>query len=772
MSLPLPDSEPAKERLPGRGTLALTAVLAALGGSVWVTAVEAGAVLISPRAAPEALVERVALVLLTWAALAPPALLAGALLALLALLFPRSASPAHVLGVIARWAQGGAQRDPALGAARILAASGTVACSVGLAFGALLRLLSGETTAAAAPTLAGLGVVAGMIPVLGLFQALATPLAGLLQAARARWRLTRWLLRPAAALALLGVVALAVAVAALHRYWQVVLALDLGPLARAATFPAASLLTARWLLAERGRVRHVASRTLLVLPLLLAGGLRLSVYRMNAHEQAKVALLQGTLLAQRSVHLGQRLLDSDGDGHAAVLGGADCDDGDPAVHPGAREVPANGVDDDCWGGDAPAPPPPTPPPPPPPDEVARYLPAAPGASGRWNVVLVTLDTVRWDHTSLSGYQRPTTPNLARLGASGSVFTRAWSQAPQTKSSMPSLLSGRYSSELYRSADLWLVMYADNVTFPEILAGAGYRTAAVLSHNFFRKRYGLAQGFEHWDLGFLRQQARTRFAIPSAEEVTERGIRYLQENLRDPRPFFLWLHYIDPHHPYIHHKEEGMDFGGRAIDRYDGEIRYTDHQAGRFLDWLRTSPHGPNTAVIVHSDHGEGFQEHGYDYHGMALYEDQIRVPLVVTVPGVEARVVQQTVGVIDIAPTVLDIARIAPPVRLHGESLLPLVLGADERPDRPIFAEILQDSRHAPRKVMVQWPWKLEYAVAHDYYRLFHLERDPLEQEDLLRSESVVAARLQRRLREWMSVEIDPVPAGARAPATADADKP
>jgi len=766
MSQPPSATAAQRDPLPGRGALALVAVLAAFGGSLGIATLEIAAALLGPSATQAPVVERIALALMAWASLAPPALLIGSLLGMLLLLFPRSATPAHALGAVTRWFAGGPERDPALGTARVLAGTGAATTALVVTFGALVRLLSDETTAPAAPTLAALGVVAGVVPALGLYRACATPLRAGALALRRRSGVARWLLRPGVALCGLGSLALIGAGFGLRRYWEVVLALDLAPLARGLTFPAAAALTARWLLGAPGRLRWAALRALPVLGLLLVGSVRLGIYRMNAHEQAKVALLQGTVLAQRSVRVGQWLLDGDGDGHASVLGGADCDDDNPAVHPGARELPANGVDDDCWGGDAPAPPPP--PEPPPPEDLAPWLPAAPGRSGRWNVVLITLDTVRWDHTGVAGYERDTTPNLVRLAKQATVFRRAWSQAPQTKSSMPSMLSGRYGSELYRSSDLWLVMYPDNHTFPELLQAGGYRTAGVLSHNFFRQRFGLSQGFEHWDLGFVRRQAKSRFAIPSAEEVTDRGIRYLAESERDQRPFFLWLHYIDPHHPYFRHKSPPeLDFGPRAIDRYDSEIRYTDLQMGRFLDWLGASSWSDNTVVIVHSDHGEGFQEHGYDYHGMALYEDQIRVPLVVHVPGVEARVVEHAVGVIDIAPTVLDVARLSPGVLLQGRSLLPLVLGEEPPAERPIFAEILKDSRHAPKKVMILWPWKLEYAVSHDYYRLYHLERDPGERTDLLRAEAAIATSLQRRLRHWMSVELHSVKAGTRAPAVA-----
>ncbi|MCA9539043.1 MAG: sulfatase-like hydrolase/transferase [Myxococcales bacterium] len=472
------------------------------------------------------------------------------------------------------------------------------------------------------------------------------------------------------------------------------------------------------------------------------------VFHLEARAAVKRALLSETLVFEPLMVLGQPLFDADGDGYASLLGGGDCDDGDPAVNPGATEIPRNGVDDDCFGGDSPGTEAPAPPPPP--------VAAAPHLVARPNLIWITIDTLRADHVGYLGYERPTTPNLDALARAGLRFTWAFAQGPQTKASIPSMFIGRYFSELDRTPDLWASIHPENITIAERLAAVGYHTAGVPCHRFFLPGYGLDQGFAEWDLDIVQAYQQRMPHVITGQIVTDKALQWLAGRPKDDPPFLLWLHYFDPHHFYQDHPD--VDFGPEDIDRYDEEIHFTDAQVGRLLRWLETSPLAANTYLIVHSDHGEGFYEHGYRYHGQHLFNDQVRVPLIIAGPGVEPRRIDAPVGLIDLVPTVLALAGAPVPPELPGVSLLPYATETAPPPHPPVFIEMVKDATHSDRRAVVDWPWKLQYGITFDEYRLYNLAEDPQERVDRLDAEPEVFERLQARLRRWMSEEVRPRP--------------
>ncbi len=492
-------------------------------------------------------------------------------------------------------------------------------------------------------------------------------------------------------------------------------------------------------------------RAVLALGIVSALGAADLVVHIDARGTIKKALLHQTLVFQPLVIVAQPLFDADGDGYAGLLGGGDCDDDNPDVHPGAREIPRNSIDDDCFGGDSPGKPQPKLPAPEPP-------PAEPGAVGaplasRPHIVLITVDTLRADRLGYAGYARDSTPNLDQLAHSGLRFTWAFSQGPQTKASMPSMFIGRYYSEVDRSPDLWATVHPENVTLAERLQAAGYHTAGIPSHRFFLPGYGLDQGFTEWDLSIVRRYQKRIPHVISGNLVTDAALKWLAGRPEDP-PFFLWLHYIDPHHFYQDH--EDIDYGTEPEDLYDEEIRYTDRQIGRLLRWLDASPFAEDTYVIVQSDHGEGFYEHGYRYHGQHLYNDQVRVPLIIAGPGLPSRQIDQPVAMIDIVPTVLELVGLDIPSDLQGVSLVPYGTRATPPKHPPVFVEMVKDATHSDRRAIIDWPWKLHYGITFDEYQLYDLSRDPHEQEELSERHPEVFERLQNRLRQWMSEEVEP----------------
>ncbi len=598
------------------------------------------------------------------------------------------------------------------------------------------RVQSPELAAVATAGLALLGLAGAA--------AISAPLhAGLARAlefvVRRRPQLTP-LVHPTAHLVAVVIAAGAVAASLLGDERETMRALDLRPVISAVLVMGPTLLLGEMLSGPLSSVKP--RRALMALGFLAffaaaaaAAGLRAPAARSEIVERTGSGrLLVAALRAP---------FDADGDGFARVLGGGDCDDDDPAVNPAAVDVPANGVDEDCSGADA-VPPPPAPPPPPPPTE-----PAGLGLAPPYNVVLVTIDSLRADHVGALGYERPTTPALDELALDSVVFEVAYSASAKTPTAIPAMLTGRYPSELWRDDAHFTTYSPRNVFLAETLGAAGYRTAGFPSHWYFDPRYGLGQGFAVWQ-PYMTERGRME-KQPTAETVVVAAVESLQNSPPDPeRPFFVWLHLLDPHKDYIEHLDIPR-FGGDPIDRYDHEIRYVDTWLAYLFDTLSRRADYHRTVVVVTSDHGEAFGEHGYRYHGFGLHEHQLRVPLIVRVPGLEPRRVLDPVGLIDLAPTLLDLAGVRPeePERarmgLRGRTLLPL-LGGFERPAQPIFAEMPRGPHNAEQFALRVGRLKLMYSATGDRWQLFDLVDDPLEKTDLAPGEPERLAEMRAAL--------------------------
>ena len=291
---------------------------------------------------------------------------------------------------------------------------------------------------------------------------------------------------------------------------------------------------------------------------------------------------------------------------------------------------------------------------------------------RPSVVLVTLDTERADHTSTYGYWLPTTPRLDAIAAQGTVFTNAYTATPSTAPSHASLFTSHYPSEhgVLRNGDV-----LDAPTLTEILAHAGYATAAFVSAYPLARKFGYARGFAAYDDAFTPGKASIVMSewegqhvdSPAfdrrADATTARALSWLSAAPRD-RPLFLWVHYYDPHQPYdppAPFRDAFQPAAGsgrspfeRDVVAYDGEIRFADEALGRLIQAVDEVVGADRTIVVVASDHGEGLMQHGWMGHGAHLYEELVRAILLVRVPGVDGgRRCAAPVEMIDVAPTIL-----------------------------------------------------------------------------------------------------------------------
>jgi arylsulfatase A-like enzyme len=546
-----------------------------------------------------------------------------------------------------------------------------------------------------------------------------------------------------ALLALLVLAGLAGVLALSRADWRV---LDLGPLQALAV--AAALGLAHGLFwHRRGRAQRMLGAGLLTgirAVLVLAVLALLPVAARTSEGSPTYAAIEEKALGLRALlGLARRGTDRDGDGHSARFGGGDCDDRRDDTYPGAEEIPGDGIDQNCQGGDATGDP----------TAVAAAgaggaaaAPAAPtpivrraGEAFTGNVLIVSIDALRADRLGVAGYRRrkgqSLTPNLDALARRGAYFRRVWSQAPNTPRSFPSFLTGRYPSDIAwqdRSTNYSPILPA-NETFFEQLARAGLHPIGIFSHFYFTAERGLNQGFVEWNNDGAGTIAESNKDI-AAPRIVPRVISRLQKAAASKERFVLWTHLFEPHSSYMVHPEfptstrgiEGLE------EKYDYEIAFVDRWVGKLLASLDSTGLARTTAVVVLADHGEAWGEHNKRYfHGQDLTEEQLRVPLIVAIPGRGPVVVEDEVAIVDVGATLLDLVGLTPPAAFRGRSLLPAIDG-QKLPPRPLFGELLPASSWPKHEVMiVDRGKKLTHKISERRWELHDLTTDPQQQKDL-----------------------------------------
>jgi len=391
---------------------------------------------------------------------------------------------------------------------------------------------------------------------------------------------------------------------------------------------------------------------------------------------------------------------------------------------------------------------------------------------RPSLLLVVFDTTRYDHTSLAGYARDTTPRLAALAREGARFDLAYAPTSTTGPSHATLFTG-LSPLRHGVAKNGVPLDASFETLAETLAAAGWRTAGFASSFVVSRRFGFDQGFATYDDRFERATSTFTEAFWEGERVlepfdrragatTDRALSWLEGNA-GRGPLFAFVHYFDPHAPYVppdgyagRFAPAGADGLARDVARYDEEIAFADAELGRLLDALERLGLASNTIVVVTADHGEGLMDHGHLEHGVHIYEEQVRVPLVVRWPGrVAARRVGEPVELADVRPTVLALLGLPAEEGADGRSLARALLdGEPLDAERPIhlYRRHFAGERRAGTLVKGEQlgvrvgRWKLIDAPEEGTRELFDLEADPRERENRLAAQPDVAATLLARL--------------------------
>lgn len=380
--------------------------------------------------------------------------------------------------------------------------------------------------------------------------------------------------------------------------------------------------------------------------------------------------------------------------------------------------------------------------------------AMPGARRAYNVILISVDTLRAD-LGFSGYPRPVSPNIDALAAKSVVFERTYAMASFTPKCLGPLMIGRYSSETYRDFEHYTKFGDQNVFLAERIHNGGGRTAAAMCHRYFGWKKGLDQGFDIWDTSSIPPNSVDNDPTPTSEKLTDTAISILQSKAaadlplskgktagKDDKhqgPFFAWFHYLDPHLPYVPHEGApafaSMPSAGLpARDKYDVEVWYTDKHVGRLLAHIAAQPWANETAIIFTADHGEAFGEHAHYGHGRELWEQLVRVPLIVSVPGVAPRRIPTRRSHIDVVPTVLELMGMpSDDPLLHGRSLLKDIATPGAIEEHDVFIDMPDGPYNDLRRSVIFGAspgFKLiEYQGGK--FELYDLGNDPKESKNL-----------------------------------------
>jgi len=389
-----------------------------------------------------------------------------------------------------------------------------------------------------------------------------------------------------------------------------------------------------------------------------------------------------------------------------------------------------------------------------------------------NLLLVTFDTTRADHLGCYGRRNARTPTLDGLAARGVLFEQCRTAAPVTMPSHSTMMTGLYplahgvrDNGVFRLPD-------SRTTLAEILKARGYVTAAATGSFVVDRRFGLGQGFDLYEdqvrkeyenyWGQRQQEKNTLFFDERpAEHVNAAILPWLRQN-RD-KPFFVWMHYWDPHQPHIPPAPYSEVF---ATDLYQGEISYADAALGQIIGELQAGGVADRTVVVMTADHGEGLDEHGEMTHSLLAYDSTLHVPLIVAGPGVAAgKRVSARVGTVDILPTVLELLGAPARTDVQGRSLVRLWQGGQGGDDRQeYYSETL-----APRvshgmgelRVWFEGPFKYIHGPRSE---LYDLRADPGELRNLIGGDPSTAAPLEGRLGKFIERTARPSGEGA-APA-------
>jgi arylsulfatase A-like enzyme/Flp pilus assembly protein TadD len=384
----------------------------------------------------------------------------------------------------------------------------------------------------------------------------------------------------------------------------------------------------------------------------------------------------------------------------------------------------------------------------------------------YNVVLITLDTLRPDHLRCYGYTSIETPNIDGLAGAGARFTQAFTPIPITLPAHASLLTGMFPLATGVHDFISDRLPPGTATLARVLHDHGYSTAAFLGAPVLDSRFGLDQGFDTYSgqFGLAAAEIVHLDAVKRpGDQVVDEAQKWL--NYHPQQPMFIWVHLYDAHSP----RRPPESYAGRYPGRpYDAEIAFADAQVGRLLTALTQQGLLEKSLVVVVSDHGESLGEHGETAHGFFIYNSTLHVVCIIKVPGDAPRVVNDEVSLVDVMPTVLQALGIPVPVGVQGRSLLSLVAGRAGEGSSNLYAESYPPLLHfgwSPLRSIQSRGWKYIETARPE---LYDTRADPKELNNLFSTRQALALDMSNRLRTLIS-RYTPA-ADAEAPENGPAD--
>jgi len=364
-----------------------------------------------------------------------------------------------------------------------------------------------------------------------------------------------------------------------------------------------------------------------------------------------------------------------------------------------------------------------------------------------NLIFILVDSLRSDHLNCYGYSRTISPNIDQLAREGILFKNSLSQSCWTKPSLSSILTANHPTSVGITG-MNDAIIGNITTIAELLNKAGFHTAAFIANPYAGKEHGFTQGFDEYHTIFAQNPSEYEI---NADELNREVFKWLEKN--KDKKFFLMIFYLEPHTPYappepydrlfspVSRASENLwkeepsdpseDYLKALIDLYDGEIGFLDHELGRLFEKLKKLGLWENSLIALNADHGEEFFDHSGWQHSHTLYEELIRVPLIIKGPGLPQGVkVKTTVQHIEIFPTLFNLLGLKQSPTFTGQPATDLI----EDPDT-IVNKLTYHETYLPGKSFIAArgiKWKIIYDLEKKTYQFFDLSKDPLEKNDLI----------------------------------------